>query len=182
MEDKVPGYPGLILSEELLTLNPTQKKILLLGSVDLSITALSLATASCLFRRQANRMGLLDDSRRSMRRAQYPPLAAAEQARNDSQWDSSAKPDPEIEFNQRIVWSANTRTTWGAIRGAFLQIVTHAGPKSVIDCGAPAIPREEALDFRSFRGRVCFWEIQHRFTIALRLIRRCSIKPVRSSR
>jgi hypothetical protein len=40
--------------------------------------------------------------------ARGPPLweaaAAAEQARNDPQWDSSAQPAPEIEFDQRIAW------------------------------------------------------------------------------
>jgi hypothetical protein len=30
--------------------------------------------------------------------------AAAEQARNDSQWDSSAQPAPDIGFDQRIAW------------------------------------------------------------------------------
>lgn len=37
-----------------------------------------------------------------------PPLweaaAAAEQAEKDPQWDSSAQPAPEIEFDQRIAW------------------------------------------------------------------------------
>ena len=37
-----------------------------------------------------------------------PPLweaaADAGQARNDPQWDSSAQPEPEIEFDQRIAW------------------------------------------------------------------------------
>ena len=37
-----------------------------------------------------------------------PPLweaaAAAKQARNDPQWDSSALPAPEIEFGQRFAW------------------------------------------------------------------------------
>jgi len=32
--------------------------------------------------------------------------AAAEQAANDQQWDSSARPAPEIEFDQRIGWQA----------------------------------------------------------------------------
>jgi len=36
-----------------------------------------------------------------------PPLwemaTAAEQARNDPQWDAGAEPGPEIEFDQRIV-------------------------------------------------------------------------------
>ena len=40
--------------------------------------------------------------------ARGPPLweaaAAAEQAENDPQWDSSAQPTPEIEFDQRIAW------------------------------------------------------------------------------
>jgi hypothetical protein len=40
--------------------------------------------------------------------ARGPPLweaaAAAEQAGNDLQWDSSAQPAPEIEFDQRIAW------------------------------------------------------------------------------
>jgi hypothetical protein len=40
--------------------------------------------------------------------ARGPPLweaaAAAEQAGNDPQWDSSAQPAPEIEFDQRIAW------------------------------------------------------------------------------
>lgn len=40
--------------------------------------------------------------------ARGPPLweaaAAAEQAGNDPQWDSSAQPTPEIEFDQRIAW------------------------------------------------------------------------------
>ncbi len=40
--------------------------------------------------------------------ARGPPLwevaAAAEQAENDPQWDSSAQPAPEIEFDQRIAW------------------------------------------------------------------------------
>ena len=40
--------------------------------------------------------------------ARGPPLweavAAAEQAENDPQWDSSAHPAPEIEFDQRIAW------------------------------------------------------------------------------
>jgi len=29
---------------------------------------------------------------------------AAEQARNDPQWDAGAEPGPEIEFDQRIAW------------------------------------------------------------------------------
>ena len=40
--------------------------------------------------------------------ARGPPLwkaaAAAEQARNDPPWDSSAQSAPEIEFDQRIAW------------------------------------------------------------------------------
>jgi hypothetical protein len=40
--------------------------------------------------------------------ARGPPLweaaAGAEQAGNDPQWDSSAQPAPEIEFDQRIAW------------------------------------------------------------------------------
>jgi len=40
--------------------------------------------------------------------ARGPPLweaaAAAEQAEKDPQWDSSAQPAPEIEFDQRIAW------------------------------------------------------------------------------
>ena len=38
--------------------------------------------------------------------ARGPPLweAAAEQARNDPQWDWSAQSAPEIEFDQRIAW------------------------------------------------------------------------------
>jgi len=39
--------------------------------------------------------------------ARGPPLweaAAAAEARNDPQWDSSAQPAPEIEFDQRIAW------------------------------------------------------------------------------
>ena len=39
--------------------------------------------------------------------ARGPPLweaAAAEQARNDPQWDWSAPPVPGIEFDQRIAW------------------------------------------------------------------------------
>ena len=40
--------------------------------------------------------------------ARGPPLweaaAAAEQAENDPQWDSSAQHTPEIEFDQRIAW------------------------------------------------------------------------------
>ena len=38
--------------------------------------------------------------------ARGPPLweAAAEQAENDPQWDSSTQPAPEIEFDQRIAW------------------------------------------------------------------------------
>jgi len=40
--------------------------------------------------------------------ARGPPLweaaAAAEQAENDPQWDSSAQSAPEIEFDQRIAW------------------------------------------------------------------------------
>ena len=40
--------------------------------------------------------------------ARGPPLweaaAAAEQAKNDLQWDSSAHSAPEIEFDQRIAW------------------------------------------------------------------------------
>ena len=40
--------------------------------------------------------------------ARGPPLwaaaAAAEQAKNDPQWDSSAQHTPEIEFDQRIAW------------------------------------------------------------------------------
>jgi hypothetical protein len=40
--------------------------------------------------------------------ARGPPLweaaAAAEQAENDPQWDSSAHPAPEIDFDQRIAW------------------------------------------------------------------------------
>lgn len=35
MERKVSGHPGLILSEELLTLNPTKKRSCAWGSVDL---------------------------------------------------------------------------------------------------------------------------------------------------
>jgi len=34
----------------------------------------------------------------------WEAAAAAEQARNDPQWDSSAQPAPEIEFDQRIAW------------------------------------------------------------------------------
>jgi len=30
--------------------------------------------------------------------------AAAEQAENDPQWDSSAQFTPEVEFDQRIAW------------------------------------------------------------------------------
>ena len=40
--------------------------------------------------------------------ARGPPLweaaAAAQQARNDRQWNGSAPPVPEIEFDQRIAW------------------------------------------------------------------------------
>jgi hypothetical protein len=40
--------------------------------------------------------------------ARGPPLweaaASADQARNDTQWDSSAQPALEIEFDQRIAW------------------------------------------------------------------------------
>lgn len=40
--------------------------------------------------------------------ARRPPLweaaAAAEQAENDPQWDSSAQSAPEIELDQRIAW------------------------------------------------------------------------------
>jgi hypothetical protein len=37
--------------------------------------------------------------------ARGPPLwAAMEQAGNDPQWDSSAHPAPEFEFDQRIAW------------------------------------------------------------------------------
>jgi hypothetical protein len=40
--------------------------------------------------------------------ARGPPLweaaAAAEQAENDPQWDSSAQSAPEIKFDQRIAW------------------------------------------------------------------------------
>jgi hypothetical protein len=39
--------------------------------------------------------------------ALVPPLweaAVAAEARNDPQWDSSAQPAPEIEFDQRIAW------------------------------------------------------------------------------
>jgi len=37
--------------------------------------------------------------------ARRPPLwEAAEQAGNDPQWDASAQPAPEIEFDQRIAW------------------------------------------------------------------------------
>ena len=34
----------------------------------------------------------------------WEAAAAAEQAGNDPQWDSSAQPAPEIEFDQRIAW------------------------------------------------------------------------------
>jgi hypothetical protein len=34
----------------------------------------------------------------------WEAAAAAEQAENDPQWDSSAQPAPEIEFDQRIAW------------------------------------------------------------------------------
>ena len=39
--------------------------------------------------------------------ARGPPLweaAAAEQVENDPQWNSSAQPAPEVEFDQRIAW------------------------------------------------------------------------------
>ena len=40
--------------------------------------------------------------------ARGPPLgeaaAAAEQAENDPQWDSSTQPAPEVEFDQRNAW------------------------------------------------------------------------------
>jgi len=38
--------------------------------------------------------------------ARGPPLweAAAEPGENDTQWDVSAQPVPEIEFDQRIAW------------------------------------------------------------------------------
>ena len=37
--------------------------------------------------------------------ARGPPLwEAAEQAGNEPQWDASAQPAPEIEFDQRIAW------------------------------------------------------------------------------
>lgn len=40
--------------------------------------------------------------------ARRPPLweaaAAAEQAENDPQWDSSTQPAPEVEFDRRIAW------------------------------------------------------------------------------
>ncbi len=37
--------------------------------------------------------------------ARGPPLLeAAEPAGNDPQWDASAQPAPEFEFDQRIVW------------------------------------------------------------------------------
>ena len=40
--------------------------------------------------------------------ARGPPLweaaAAAQQARNDPQWDPSAQRAPEMEFDQRIAW------------------------------------------------------------------------------
>lgn len=38
--------------------------------------------------------------------ARGPPLweAAAEQARNDQQWDQTAQPGPDVEFDQRIAW------------------------------------------------------------------------------
>jgi hypothetical protein len=37
--------------------------------------------------------------------ARGPPLwEAAESAGNDPQWDASAQPAPEIEFDQRIAW------------------------------------------------------------------------------
>ena len=40
--------------------------------------------------------------------ARGPPLwaaaAAAEQAKNDPQWDQAAQPGPEIEIDQRIAW------------------------------------------------------------------------------
>ncbi len=40
--------------------------------------------------------------------AREPPLweaaAAAEPAGNEPQWNSSAQPAPEIEFDQRIAW------------------------------------------------------------------------------
>ena len=34
----------------------------------------------------------------------WKAAAAAGQAENDPQWDSLAKPAPEIEFDQRIAW------------------------------------------------------------------------------
>ena len=34
----------------------------------------------------------------------WEPAAAAERARNDPQWDPSAQPAPEMEFDQRIAW------------------------------------------------------------------------------
>ena len=34
----------------------------------------------------------------------WEAAAAAGQAENDPQWDSLAKPAPEIEFDQRIAW------------------------------------------------------------------------------
>ena len=39
--------------------------------------------------------------------ARRPPLweaAAAEHAENDPQWDQTAQPGPEVEFDQRIAW------------------------------------------------------------------------------
>jgi hypothetical protein len=56
----------------------------------------------------ADRMGLERLLRYCARLSRGPPLweaaAAAEQANNDPQWDSSAQPVPEIEFDQRIAW------------------------------------------------------------------------------
>jgi hypothetical protein len=34
----------------------------------------------------------------------WEAAAAAEQAENDPQWDSSTQPAPEVEFDQRIAW------------------------------------------------------------------------------
>ncbi|MBI5861319.1 MAG: hypothetical protein HZB64_03940 [Rhodocyclales bacterium] len=40
--------------------------------------------------------------------ARGPPLweaaAAAEQADNDQQWEQTAQPGPDVEFDQRIAW------------------------------------------------------------------------------
>jgi hypothetical protein len=63
----------------------------------------------------------------------WETAAAAEPAGNDAQWDSSVHPAPEIEFDQRIAWSAGDARAGDAIREAFLQTVMRAGPKPAID-------------------------------------------------